>query len=219
MPELHLDRPGDARRKVTLHSDTVTLGKRPGCDVLLDSTFVSRQHARLERDGDTYALIDEGSLNGTLLNGRRIEPGTPHRLARGDEIGIADYAITYWEPVDDEATVPWNGPLPNSLWVDAARRAVFVGTEPVQAGLTQLEFTLLLYLFENRERVCRNEEIGAHVWGTAQIDGKTVPQFDNTQLQQLVHRLRRKIEPSGGSLRFIHNVPGVGYRLETGRPV
>jgi DNA-binding response OmpR family regulator len=92
-----------------------------------------------------------------------------------------------------------------------------VGTEPVQNRLTQLEFTLLLYLYENQHRVCTNDEIGGHVWGTAVVGGKPVPQFDSTQLQQLVHRLRRKIEPADSKRQFIQNVPGVGYRLVTGR--
>ena len=217
MPELYLDRPGEPRRKVVLTTDVVALGKRADCDVVLESQFVSRQHARLERRGEAYELIDAGSLNGTLLNGKRIEAGRPHRLERGDEIAIADYAITYWEGDTDEATLPWDGPLPGTLFVDRDRRAVYVGTEPLPEGLTQLEFTLLSYLYDNQHKVCTNDEIGGHVWGTVVVNGKAVPQFDNTQLQQLIHRVRRKIEVSPDKRQFIQNVPGVGYRLITGR--
>jgi len=217
MPELFLDKPGEMRRKVSLHGDAVVLGKRTDSDVVLDSQFVSRSHARLQRKGEAYELIDAGSLNGTLLNGKRIDAGKPYRLSRGDEIAIADYVITYWEGTDEDSTVPWDGPLPGTLFVDASRRAVYVGTEALPESLTQLEFRLLLFLYENQHKVCTNDEIGGHVWGTAVVGGKQVPQFDNTQLQQLIHRVRRKIEVGEDKCQFITNVPGVGYRLVTGR--
>src|SRR3954464_2662043 len=117
MPEIYLDKPGELRRKVVLTRDSIVLGKRADCDVLVDSQFVSRQHARLERSGEAYELLDLGSLNGTLLNGQRVEPGKRHRLVKGDEIAIADYVITYWEGSDEESTVPWDGPLPGTLFV------------------------------------------------------------------------------------------------------
>ena len=217
MPELFLDKPGELRRKVVLSADSVVLGKRADCDVVLDSQFVSRRHATLERAGEAYELLDAGSLNGTLLNGKRVEAGKRYRLNRGDEIAIADYVITYWEGSAEDATVPWDGPLPGTLYVDASRRAVFIGTEPLPESLTQLEFRLLQFLYDNQHKVCTNDQIGGHVWGTAVVGGKQVPQFDSTQLQQLIHRLRRKIEPGDAKQQFIHNVPGVGYRLMTGR--
>lgn len=48
---------------------------------------VSRKHARIIFENDSYMLEDLGSINGTFVNrGRRLIPGNPHRLQNGDEI-------------------------------------------------------------------------------------------------------------------------------------
>lgn len=48
---------------------------------------VSRRHARIIRKNGIYTIEDLGSTNGTYVNrGRRLIPGTPHRLDDGDEI-------------------------------------------------------------------------------------------------------------------------------------
>lgn len=64
-----------------LQSDRLTIGREPGRDVLLDfDPTVSRRHARLERQGGQWVLIDEGSRNGSFVNGqpvqqRALQPG------------------------------------------------------------------------------------------------------------------------------------------------
>jgi len=50
-----------------LGGDRVRLGRSRGCDVRLPDLSVSPHHASLERDGRGYALVDEGSTNGTRL--------------------------------------------------------------------------------------------------------------------------------------------------------
>ena len=50
------------------------LGREPGLAISLDSTTVSRRHARIRVEGDEATIEDLGSKNGTLLNdqtGRR----------------------------------------------------------------------------------------------------------------------------------------------------
>jgi len=69
------------------------LGRRGGVDVLLPHPKVSLVHARLEREGTTYSLIDEGSRHGTTLNGVRLRPFARAPVKAGDRIGIADFVI------------------------------------------------------------------------------------------------------------------------------
>lgn len=51
----------------------VTIGRNPSCDLHFpkDSTAISRQHARITREGNRFKLIDE-STNGTFVNGKRV---------------------------------------------------------------------------------------------------------------------------------------------------
>lgn len=72
---------------------TLTLGRRGGVDVLLPHPKVSLVHARLERSGTSYVVVDEGSRHGTTLNGARLRPAARAALKEGDRIGIAGYVI------------------------------------------------------------------------------------------------------------------------------
>ena len=58
-----------------LEGDLTTLGRHSAADILLDDVTVSRRHVEVERSGDRYRVKDTGSLNGTYLNGDRIESG------------------------------------------------------------------------------------------------------------------------------------------------
>jgi pSer/pThr/pTyr-binding forkhead associated (FHA) protein len=72
----------------------ILLGRRGGVDVLLPDAQVSLVHARIERHHGEYTLIDDGSTNGTLLNGAAVPSGVSQKLKEGDRIGIGDYVLT-----------------------------------------------------------------------------------------------------------------------------
>jgi predicted component of type VI protein secretion system len=51
----------------------VRIGRSPANDVALDwDREVSRDHARLEHDGTGWALVDDGSRNGSFVDGERV---------------------------------------------------------------------------------------------------------------------------------------------------
>jgi DNA-binding winged helix-turn-helix (wHTH) protein len=58
--------------RVTLAAGEYTIGRDAAADVVLDSTTVSRQHARLRVSGGAVALEDLESKNGTFVGGRRV---------------------------------------------------------------------------------------------------------------------------------------------------
>jgi predicted component of type VI protein secretion system len=66
---------------------TLVLG-RQAADLLIDDSEVSRRHAALRPAGDGLELEDLGSLNGTWVNGTRIQG--PVRLEPGDRVQLGD---------------------------------------------------------------------------------------------------------------------------------
>jgi pSer/pThr/pTyr-binding forkhead associated (FHA) protein len=68
------------------------IGRSPECDIFLDDVTVSRRHAELLREGDTFTITDLGSLNGTFVNRKRIETA---QLADDDELQIGKYRLTF----------------------------------------------------------------------------------------------------------------------------
>ncbi|MGD0713793.1 MAG: FHA domain-containing protein [Gaiellaceae bacterium] len=72
--------------------DRTTIGRSPDCPIFLDDVTVSRRHAVLvERDGRWF-IEDQGSLNGTFVNRRRVESA---ELSDGDELQIGKYRLTF----------------------------------------------------------------------------------------------------------------------------
>jgi pSer/pThr/pTyr-binding forkhead associated (FHA) protein len=59
-------------------------------DYLAQEKGVSRRHAALVWYQDRLHLLDLASVNGTFINGRKLEPDTPYPLNEGDEIALAD---------------------------------------------------------------------------------------------------------------------------------
>jgi hypothetical protein len=63
----------------------------PDIDLTTDGALergVSRRHAKITRKGAEVFLEDLGSVNGTLLNGKRLTPYLPHVLNDRDEIRV-----------------------------------------------------------------------------------------------------------------------------------
>ena len=75
-----------------LQGERITVGRQPECDIFLDDVTVSRRHALLKQVGGDFLIEDQGSLNGTFLNRRRIESAP---LADGDEVQIGKYKLTF----------------------------------------------------------------------------------------------------------------------------
>lgn len=72
--------------------DTLTLGRDSGCDIVLDDPKVSRYHGKLERKGEAILYQDQGSTNGSFLNGKRVEEAV---LKLGDllKLGASEFAL------------------------------------------------------------------------------------------------------------------------------
>jgi hypothetical protein len=83
---------GRAGEMFPLDGET-TIGRSPDCGIFLDDVTVSRKHAIMrERDG-TFSIEDQGSLNGTFVNRKRVESA---QLDEGDEVQVGKYRLTYF---------------------------------------------------------------------------------------------------------------------------
>ena len=60
-----------AGRRYKLGDGEYVIGRRSDCQIFVPDMRVSRQHARLWKDGEAWTLEDLGSNNGTYINGVR----------------------------------------------------------------------------------------------------------------------------------------------------
>jgi transcriptional regulator with GAF, ATPase, and Fis domain len=74
------------RTELAYDHSPVRIGRSVDNDLRLAGKLVSRQHCRLERDGEVWYVVDLGSANGTLVNGQRVERAALHS---GDEVVLS----------------------------------------------------------------------------------------------------------------------------------
>ncbi|HVU65955.1 MAG TPA: FHA domain-containing protein, partial [Ktedonobacteraceae bacterium] len=79
-------------RPIPLGAPAITLGRLPDNTVVLNHAQVSGHHARLERVGNNYRIIDLGSTNHVYVNARRV---SNHMLKPGDEIHIGPFRLIF----------------------------------------------------------------------------------------------------------------------------
>ena len=83
--DLLIEMPRTAAKRFKVYAPTVMIGRAQTADIVLDYPAISRQHARLFQVNNEYWLMDMGSTNGTMVNGRYIES---IRLTDGDVMTI-----------------------------------------------------------------------------------------------------------------------------------
>ncbi len=77
-----------------LRSDSIVVGRRPYCDVVLNNNAVSREHARLTRRADGVYVEDLQSRNGVWIGGVKI--AEPTRIYSRDSIQIGDATLVFY---------------------------------------------------------------------------------------------------------------------------
>ncbi|MCE7938964.1 hypothetical protein DCC79_00675 [bacterium] len=101
---------------------------------------------------------------------------------------------------------PGTPPSPHGLWIDPKLGEVTVNGRRVES-LTALEYSLLRLLYGQSGRLCSKEEIIRQVWGEEFMGGD-----DDSRVEKLISRLRRKIEPVPNRPQYLRTVRGRGYR-------
>ncbi len=71
-----------------------TIGRDDGCHLILNDSFVSARHARIEKRNQGYVLRDQNSRNGTYLNGSRV---TEVILSANDKVRFGESIFVFTE--------------------------------------------------------------------------------------------------------------------------
>jgi pSer/pThr/pTyr-binding forkhead associated (FHA) protein len=82
--------------KVTIAASPFVMGRGQNCSLPLDESLASREHASITFENNSYWLVDQGSRNGTMLNGEKVT--AKKELRDGDEIVIGTTHLKFvWD--------------------------------------------------------------------------------------------------------------------------
>lgn len=90
-------------------------------------------------------------------------------------------------------------------------KEIMKGTTAISDLFSPQEFRLLKFLLENKDRIIEREEIIATVWR----DAKTTAGVTEQALDQLIFRLRHKIEDYPNNPGHLQTIKGRGFRFTT----
>lgn len=87
-----------AGARYLLDTDVTTVGRHPEADIFFDDVTVSRRHAEITRTGSSFELVDQRSLNGTYVNGERVDRAV---LRNGAEVRVGKFRLNFFvSPAD-----------------------------------------------------------------------------------------------------------------------
>lgn len=176
----------------------LVLGRTDG-DVTIEDPLISRRHASIRSVEGSLEIEDLGSLNGTWVNGERVEGS--RRLNPGDlvQVGTASFEVE-GEPVESGATVlaplPPAPPVPSSTDEDVQARL------SVEAMGTEDELRPVTALF-------------ADIVGSTTLGERLRPDEVKLLIGEFVNRMSRCVEQFGGA---VHAYMGDGIAAFFGAP-
>ncbi len=90
---------GHDKQRIKVDKPKFFIGRDPSCDHVISDPRIGRRHLVVEynaKESVCYA-VDQGSINGTYLNSKRMEAGRPYRLEQADRIMLNDrpYEVEY----------------------------------------------------------------------------------------------------------------------------
>lgn len=87
-----------AGARYLLDTDVTTVGRHPEADIFFDDVTVSRRHAEITRTGSSFELVDQRSLNGTYVDGERVDRAV---LRNGSEVRVGKFRLNFFvSPAD-----------------------------------------------------------------------------------------------------------------------
>ncbi len=214
----------DIGKTFPLNKAVVVVGRstpqnRP--DIELNDEVVSRRHIEILLKDGKYWVKDLGSTNGTMLNDDRINAGNLYELKHDSKIGLGlegnssrivlvfkeseDTNIIHNKEIsaskhDVKLTVAW-------LSIDEGKKEVLIDGE--QRKLSKKEYELLLFLYKNVGNVCSRDQIIEAVWP----ESKDTSAISDATIDQLIHRLRERVEPEPANPSRIISKKAFGYML------
>ena len=224
LPYFEVKGPEGQNFRKEIEGSIFTIGRSASNHLTLDDPqmLISRTHCVVEKQQNTWQVMDNGSVNGTfrrrIVNGPLESIRGKQPLASGESLCLLatlrdEGNALYWElTLFDPAQTKNAFQREPSLTYDWVQAKLFRrwGERSEEITLRPMEHKLIRFLSmrnqqnENVPMLCSSEELAEAIWGK---------EVGTHQVNHLVSGLRRKIELDPHEPKLLKSVKGVGYQL------
>jgi len=190
-------------------------------DIELNGDVISRRHIEILLKDDKYWVRDLGSTNGTMLNDDRIIAGNLYELKHNSKVGLgvegaSAHTLLVFKELEStniihkkRSSAGKHGEVAKVAWLklDEGKKEAVIDGE--KKDLSKKEYELLLFLYKNAGNVCSRDEIIEAVWP----ESKDHSAISDATIDQLIHRLRVRVEPEPAKPSRIISKKAFGYML------
>jgi len=214
----------DVGRTFELTGGNMIVGRRSvqqKPDIDLIDEVVSRRHLEIVQKGDRFMVRDLNSTNGTMLDDDRILPDRLYELKHNCKIGLgvdgdtAHVILVFKETestniITKKAAMPEVREKPAAVdWLKIDERKKDIWVDGKQEKLSRKEYGLIVFLYNNAGKICSRDEIIEAVWP----ESKDPSAISDATIDQLIHRLREKVEPDPAKPVRIISKKAFGYMM------
>ena len=211
----------DVGKKYPIKGKTVIIGRASSennPDIELHDDYISRQHVEISFHQNCFMLRDLESTNGTEISGQRITPGKLHQLKHNSVIGLgitseAPRVLLRFKESSTDSTIRIEDVKPEKIrritWLEVDEKRSEIRVDKKQLTVSRKEYDLIIFLYKRAGRICSRDELISEVWPEVVDPGGV----SDAAIDQLIHRLRLKIEPDPSQPRRIISRKGFGYIL------
>lgn len=197
--------PRDTEFAELIHAHTIWLGPLEEHDARWNVARYAERKGLAWGDAEAEVLIHLSRGYPSVLRAVcEAYSDTPNLDAVSSHPAVQARIAEFWDdrPTDDELRLSG---LADHPLLAAGRSPTFDVSQ-----LTAKEHALLHYFLAHPGSVCEKDDLIRAVWPEDKVFERGVR---DDSLAQLVRRLREKIEPDPANPKFVHTVPGRGYRF------
>jgi pSer/pThr/pTyr-binding forkhead associated (FHA) protein len=214
----------DVGRIFELTGASMIVGRRSAQqqpDIDLVDEVVSRRHLEIVQKDEKFMVRDLNSTNGTMLDDDRILPDRLYELKHNCKIGLGvdgdtSHIILVFKETESTNIITQKSAAALARekpavieWLKVDERKKDVWVDGKQKRLSKKEYGLIVFLYNNAGRICSRDEIIEAVWP----ESKDPSAISDATIDQLIHRLREKVEPEPTRPVRIISKKAFGYMM------
>ncbi len=160
---IHILMPDQTVRSIPFHGRQMSIGRGSENDIVIEGSGISRQHAKIEFDGDGYQVVDLNSTNGVFIDELRLKPETHHPWNPGENLRIGAVWLRIERAEQEISTIAIPSVQPTQKIVKEAPSSISTSSDESQFSTFRGTNQISAFLMDSNLVVVPGKSINAAI--------------------------------------------------------